>query len=1522
MAVKRHLGHAGLDIGAYRTSGMTQTITAAFDYNEWKAVTSAVTENDELTSYPTLKIVRYSYQRVEDSQSWWFLNDDISSVVSAITKSWKPVSSGSYNITMDCTVGADTIRLYENSVTVYTSSDQYDPSGDIHDIPSELLPQKTTPTISIVVPSSEPYLADHKGNYFDINVVSPDYDRLADLYVNGTKVATVTPNPTSGGTAQYRHYYFDKTQAYNLSAVTREDTDYYSATAAVTRNRYKTYSDSQRRLTNRIDAFGVGTYFPSYGGVTMRFRAWSGANMRLRFGAWGNWVIDKTISSMESVWLPYYRDIGGSTPMVWVSVDGDSVWNAVEMQENIFTSSNDTVSPNLHIVSAITQSGYIQWNYDYAYPDSSSTKGIFSIYRETNTDDVWHGAEMIVRQSTMDSGKTISTPALPNNTYGITMERACDDIYAQEYYTYGKYSGSDNPYTPIMSASTDTIVIAQPAGSYRHVGMNVTQMSQGTIAVKVHNLYSDKIVPSISGLTATITTDDTNKIYTFSGLTVDQSGIWDDAIKFTCVTENETHFDKEMYAYIVADASPATHGLLTAEMKLNIIQEGIPIPTPDTPEIDPPSGTYHDYFRVTMRTSTGATIRYTLDGTEPTSASTAYNILERPQITQNGTTLKAKAFSNDNAEITSETATATYYLRAEAPTFIPTDNVFTEDLAVSILPVQNATVKYSVDGGAYYDYSMPFVISRTTNITAYSKSEKEGIVDSEVVTKQYRKTTPPSSMKAPRNHDNLNGIYVKNIAYTGLPIEMRSAYIPPTPTLTDDECDVTWGYHTDGVDEDYGSLGTKVHVEDTTILIHIDFTHNGIDYSVDKEIPVTCLVSNKQVKMYTLDIIDAYAVMTLDNKFKIKVRSRVRRTTDEEVSMLQDLTDYSLTGESDNGNFTCTKTEGYFVYDGILTDDYLGSENRSNQVVLTLRNKTGEILDDYVIQVTFETGSIFDVRDDAIRMAVATSSAYTDGQISGVTNMIGELEVNFSAITATVEQHTTDISGLTSDIGQLQVRANEISLAVSAITEDYVTHSELAVTASAISASVWNEFGERTGLDIEDGIITLHAEQTIIDGQLNISDGITFRDNRGNPVTTVDGEAIDDYYNHDNGIVSYFNAGGQTSPAVQYGYTTGKYPIGTYQSGDTISFLLIEATSVFVKAGSSTPEYDTSPSIVTQIQLFKNNDSEPFETYSPSLTKTSDGHYRKEQNPIYEFTVPANNANVSVRFVNTSPKSGGGTGVASGSMWIKYGQSKSTHNHIGKSGIIVDHTVNNTTYIGANQFTLRKDTDGFSFMPFTDALGTKRYQPAVSSLYSYYSNPSSSWPNTPDRHNTGYVYGWTPFSNYTPHTVIGKAVTNHASSSGPVVEVGAITGYDWGNEVRFLRIDERYLVGDLWVDKVFDTNYSETDVTLLLPPVARQVTYMGRTCTYHLPEGYTVRILALRNAYIGNRTIRVAANHMDCPSSYDTTAKFFTPNGGVNDYVQFNAADTYIEFIYQGSWGDGISEEYWQRWYVRNWNNQ
>lgn len=95
----------------------------------------------------------------------------------------------------------------------------------------------------------------------------------------------------------------------------------------------------------------------------------------------------------------------------------------------------------------------------------------------------------------------------------------------------------------------------------------------------------------------------------------------------------------------------------------------IEIPTVATPVFTPNTGTYADSVEFSLLCSTeGAEIRYTTDGSEPTSASTLYAV---PVVLNSTTTVKAKAFKADwNA---SETATATYTI-AHEPALAVTPN--------------------------------------------------------------------------------------------------------------------------------------------------------------------------------------------------------------------------------------------------------------------------------------------------------------------------------------------------------------------------------------------------------------------------------------------------------------------------------------------------------------------------------------------------------------------------------------------------------------------------------------------------------------------------------------------------------------------------------------------------------------------------------------------------------------------------------------------------------------------------------
>ena len=87
------------------------------------------------------------------------------------------------------------------------------------------------------------------------------------------------------------------------------------------------------------------------------------------------------------------------------------------------------------------------------------------------------------------------------------------------------------------------------------------------------------------------------------------------------------------------------------------------IPTVAAPTFSPVGGNYSAIQNVTLSSSTaGAILRYTVDGSEPSSASTVYS---GPIVVSSTVMIKAKAFKDGMTD--SDTATATYTLNIVTP---------------------------------------------------------------------------------------------------------------------------------------------------------------------------------------------------------------------------------------------------------------------------------------------------------------------------------------------------------------------------------------------------------------------------------------------------------------------------------------------------------------------------------------------------------------------------------------------------------------------------------------------------------------------------------------------------------------------------------------------------------------------------------------------------------------------------------------------------------------------------------------
>ena len=128
--------------------------------------------------------------------------------------------------------------------------------------------------------------------------------------------------------------------------------------------------------------------------------------------------------------------------------------------------------------------------------------------------------------------------------------------------------------------------------------------------------------------------------------------------------------------------------------------------------------------------TTGATIRYTLDGS--TLSDTAGTVYTAPFTISGTTTVKAIAYANGLTD--SSVATATYTIKAAAPTFSPAGGMYTAPQTTALsTSTTGATIRYTLDGSTPSEtavrlYAAPFTATETTTVKAIAYAN--GLTDS------------------------------------------------------------------------------------------------------------------------------------------------------------------------------------------------------------------------------------------------------------------------------------------------------------------------------------------------------------------------------------------------------------------------------------------------------------------------------------------------------------------------------------------------------------------------------------------------------------------------------------------------------------------------------------------------------------------------------------------------------------------------------------------------------------------------
>ncbi|HTB81291.1 MAG TPA: choice-of-anchor tandem repeat GloVer-containing protein [Opitutaceae bacterium] len=171
-----------------------------------------------------------------------------------------------------------------------------------------------------------------------------------------------------------------------------------------------------------------------------------------------------------------------------------------------------------------------------------------------------------------------------------------------------------------------------------------------------------------------------------------------------------------------------------------------------TPSFSPAAGTYTAAQNVTISTTTsGATIRYTTDGSTPSE--TAGTVYSSPVNISSTKTLKAIAYKSGLTD--SAVATGVYTInipQAAAPGFTPAAGTYTATQNVTIsTTTSGATIRYTTDGSTPSEtagtiYSSPVNISATLTLKAIAY--KSGFTDSAVTSGPYT-INLPSQAAAP-----------------------------------------------------------------------------------------------------------------------------------------------------------------------------------------------------------------------------------------------------------------------------------------------------------------------------------------------------------------------------------------------------------------------------------------------------------------------------------------------------------------------------------------------------------------------------------------------------------------------------------------------------------------------------------------------------------------------------------------------------------------------------------------------------
>ena len=333
----------------------------------------------------------------------------------------------------------------------------------------------------------------------------------------------------------------------------------------------------------------------------------------------------------------------------------------------------------------------------------------------------------------------VGTPSLspPAGTYSTATSVSASTTTAGAVLRYtldgSEPTAASAEYTgSILIATTSTLKVA----AFK-INWSRSNVGGGLYAMNFGTLTAPTVTPATGtytgGATVTMSSAQSGAVlrYTMDGSTPDLSSPAYTA-PITITSSGTTAKAKAFHADYTASAETSRTYTLAAA----------------PPTIDPPTGVYTNAQNVTMTAASdpSVTIRYTLDGSEPTEASTPYTA---PVAVDTATTIRARSFPNNGWAVSaSASAELTFsYGTLAAPTMTPDPGVYAS-VHVTLTASPGSTIRYSLDGSdptlASPSYATPFQLPAGT-LTVKARAFHPDWIQSPLSSTTFTvDTTPPA----------------------------------------------------------------------------------------------------------------------------------------------------------------------------------------------------------------------------------------------------------------------------------------------------------------------------------------------------------------------------------------------------------------------------------------------------------------------------------------------------------------------------------------------------------------------------------------------------------------------------------------------------------------------------------------------------------------------------------------------------------------------------------------------------------